>query len=150
MTDADPAGGEDWVPCRLSQLFQSDPPAEAYGVVLREEDGPRAFPIHIGPPEWMAIHRPVHGQAMARPMTHDLLMACLEALGTRPEEVRVRGLSADGEGGGVFLGSLVLRRGDEMVEIDCRPSDALAVAVRCGCPIQVARPLLEQVAGDPE
>ena len=144
----DDGDGENWACCRLAQLLQADPPDEVHAVLLQEDGGRRAFPIHIGPGEWQAIHRPVHGVEMARPMTHDLLVACLEALDARPVAARIRDLAGAGDGPGVFLGSLVLRRGDEAIEMDCRPSDAIAVAVRCGCPIQVARHVLDQVAGE--
>lgn len=139
-----------YVRCALAQILATDPPDPTYVVVLRSLEDDRAFPIHIGGFEWQAIHRPVHGLTTPRPLTHDLMLACLEALSARLVEVRVRDLIEDEEGDGTFFGSLVIDHGDERMEIDCRPSDALALSARTDCPIMVAERVLEKLAGPVE
>jgi hypothetical protein len=102
-------------------------------VVLQEKGGKeRAFPIEIGIFEAVAIHRVLRQEESPRPMTHDLIIDIIEGLGGQVDRVVVRDLVE-----GTFLGSLFIDMGDETKEIDCRPSDGLAIAVRTGCPIFV-------------
>ncbi len=141
-------GGGPWVRCALAQIMATDPPNPSFVVVLREAEGERAFPIYIGPFEWHAIHRPLHGYTPDRPETHDLLLACVEGLGARLRQIRVRDLVEDDDGDGTFYGSLLLERGGEFVEIDCRPSDALALSVRRDCPVWVSERILDRLSGE--
>lgn len=143
----DDDGDGAWVTCELAQLLATDPPDPTFVVVLRACSGEGAFPIHIGGFEWQSIHQPLHGIKPPRPMTHDLLLGCLAGLGACLVEVRVRELVDDGSGNGTFFGSLVLRRGGERLQVDCRPSDGLALAVRAGCPIRVSRDVWRTLTG---
>jgi uncharacterized protein len=95
------------------------------------------LPIWIGENEAAAIARAVTSTPMPRPMTHDLMVGMLGRLGATLEEVRVTELRDD-----TFIGLLVLRVDGGLVEVDARPSDALALAVRTGARVQVARALL--------
>ena len=108
-------------------------------VVLREADSNRYLPIYIGAPEADAIAMRLQGVSVARPMTHDLLANVLQELGGAVDRVVVSGLSND-----TFFAQLHVRVNDKELEIDARPSDALALAVRSEAPIFVEEAVLEQ------
>ena len=99
-------------------------------IVLLLSDGNRQLPLWIGSPEAAAIALAQQGVEPTRPLTHDLILRLVEALGPGLTAVRVASLDD-----GVFRGELVLADGRA---IDCRPSDAVAVALRAGVPIDVA------------
>ncbi|HHN46883.1 MAG TPA: bifunctional nuclease family protein [Planctomycetes bacterium] len=101
-------------------------------VVLQEKDGERSFPIVIGIFEAVAIHRVLRQEEAPRPMTHDLLVNLIDALGGKVQKLVVRDIVD-----GTFLGSLMIETRDGVKEVDCRPSDGLSVAVRTSCPILV-------------
>jgi bifunctional DNase/RNase len=112
---------------------------------LRERDGERSFPIVIGTPEANEIHRVVMRQELARPMTHKLTHNVIQALGARMTHVDIVDLRDN-----TFHACIVIegKGGAEPVTIDARPSDAIALALRAGCPIRVAEDVLEQVRTD--
>ncbi len=94
-------------------------------IFLRERDGEREFPIVIGDAEALAIDRRLKGYKRARPMTHDLMADVIQKLGAEVEKIVVTDLKD-----GTFYAKLVLRcRNGEIVEIDSRPSDAIALGV---------------------
>jgi len=110
-----------------------------YGAVmlLRGEDwGEQVLPIYIGSAEAEAIARAVHGIPTQRPMTHDLLVSMLGALGVRVERVTIDALISD-----VYTATVVLAQeiNGEVKRhyIDARPSDSVAIAVRTGAPIYI-------------
>lgn len=102
-------------------------------VVLRAVEGEETLPIQIGIPEATSILLAMRGQPMPRPMTHDLLANVIRELGARLTRVEVVDLRE-----GTFYGLLYLEREGERIEVDCRPSDAIALALRMGAPIYVA------------
>jgi bifunctional DNase/RNase len=120
---------------------------------LKERTGDRAFEFMIGPAEAQAIAFALQGQVTPRPMTHDLIGNLLRALDD-VSVVRVvitkRELPAElarqlADGGAVLLGGtetfyaeLELRHGKRVINLDCRPSDGVAVAIRLGVPIVAA------------
>lgn len=110
-------------------------------VVLREVNVDRYLPIWIGPYEAEAITIALQEIEVARPQTHDLLKSLLKALNARLLRVEVINLRED-----VFFGSLVVETNGDIINIDSRPSDALALAARVHVPILVARDVLD-VAG---
>ncbi len=110
-------------------------------VLLRELRGNRLLPIWIGPHEAEAIQYALHEVEVARPMTHDLLKNVFHALGARVLRVEVVKLQDN-----VFYGNIVAEVGGRVVNIDARPSDALALAVRTHVPILVAKEVMD-VAG---
>jgi bifunctional DNase/RNase len=103
--------------------------------------------LHVGIFEAMAVKRHVYGETSARPLTHDLLMTVLSSLGGKLLRVAVSDLVEDASGNGIFYGFLVIGRGSDEIVVDCRPSDAIAMAARAGCPIFVSREVLDKVAG---
>ena len=115
-----------------------DPGSETPVLILRAVGGHLLLPIWIGLPEANSIAMSLEGIRAPRPMTHDLLRSCVEALGARLERVEIWGLLE-----GTFHARLRLMRGEERLEIDTRPSDAIALAVRTESPIWVARTVLE-------
>ncbi len=127
-------------------------------IVLHEVDGPRQFPIVIGSNEAIAIDRRLKGILHARPLTHDLLATTVEALGGRIERIEVHNLQDH-----TFFARIVIKRSphidadgtgktagdagpDEWIEVDSRPSDAIAVGVATDVPIYVAEHVLEDVS----
>lgn len=109
-------------------------------VVLREVDGDRAFPILIGLNEGYAIDRRTKKVLVQRPMTHDLVENLINQLDYELEQIVINELRDS-----TFYAKLVLRRGGERVEIDSRPSDALAVGAGTDIPIFVDESILQEV-----
>lgn len=109
-------------------------------VVLREVDGERVVPIWVGLAEGLSIWVSVSGRRMPRPMTHDLMGRLMQTAGLRVTGVAVNRLAE-----GTFYGEISLT-GDESQthEVDARPSDAVALAVRLEAPIRVAGPVFEE------
>lgn len=109
-------------------------------IVLHEMDGERAFPIMIGINEAYAIDRRSKGLTVPRPMTHDLIGQMFEKLGCQLEQIVISELRDS-----TFYAKLVLRRNGELVEIDSRPSDAIAIGAGSETPIFVEETVLNEV-----
>ncbi|MEK6797807.1 MAG: bifunctional nuclease family protein [Planctomycetota bacterium] len=109
-------------------------------IVLREAEGERAFPILIGIHEAYAIDRRTKGIAVQRPLTHDLIERMLEQLDCRLEQVVISELKDS-----TFYAKLVVRRNGELLEIDSRPSDAIAIGAGTAAPIYVDDSVLKEV-----
>jgi uncharacterized protein len=108
-------------------------------LLLQETEGEgRTLPIFIGTPEAAAIAYALQGVTMPRPMTHDLIKELLEAVGTEVERVVVTELRSS-----TYYAELRLRRGPDHPAVSCRPSDAVAVAVRTGSPLYVSDELMD-------
>jgi len=101
-----------------------------YAVVLGEEEGNRRLPIVIGSFEAQAIAVAMENMAPSRPLTHDLFKNALKTFDIHLREVIINNLLD-----GIFYSRLICTKGDEVIEIDSRTSDALALAVRFECPI---------------
>lgn len=111
--------------CYLSGI-SIDEEADQQTVLVNERSGVRRFPIAIGQMEALAIDRAVKGQVFPRPLTHDLLLVALDALHSELNEIRITDVRD-----GTFYAELAITRADgSKIEIDCRPSDALALLVR--------------------
>ena len=108
-------------------------------IILAEKEGDRYLPIVIGPCEANAIRSQVHGGQPLRPMTHDLLRNVITTLGGEVTRIVVSDLSNR-----TFFAQIVVDTSDEEVIIDARPSDAIALAVRVGCPIYIEEHVLEK------
>lgn len=115
-------------------------------VLLQAKDQNRLLPIWIGPDQAHSIATRIAGIASERPLTHDLFMDVITKLGAEITRIVVKDLVSDESGGGVFHGSLFLQAGEREVEIDCRPSDAIALAVRCEARILVDDVVLDRSA----
>jgi bifunctional DNase/RNase len=106
-------------------------------VVLKEEGGERVLPIWIGPREASAIAVELAAKKLSRSLTHDLLVSVLESLDGELERVIIGPLD-----GNLFLAEMIMRRHGEVVSIDARPSDSIAVALRMEAEIFVHDDLL--------
>ena len=114
-------------------------------VVLKEMDEERYLPIWIGPYEADAITLALQGVRVARPLTHDLLKSLVSALGAQVSHVVVHDLRND-----TFLAYIILDIDGQRTEIDSRPSDAIALAVRVDAPIFVSEVVMDQAAIVPD
>lgn len=109
-------------------------------IELQEVDGPRTFPILIGLAEAEAIRRRFQGMTVKRPLTHELLQNVIESFGGALESVTITDLSEH-----TFYATLSIRRGDgEVMTIDSRPSDAIALGVATDVPIFVEERVLDE------
>jgi bifunctional DNase/RNase len=107
-------------------------------IVIRERNGTRSFPIVIGIVEILAIDRRLKGITPPRPMTHDLLGDVIEGLGARIERIVINDLRHH-----TFYARIHLSLNGKSVEIDSRPSDAIALGVARQVPIYVAEHVFE-------
>ncbi len=114
-------------------------------VVLKDKETERYLPIWIGPFEAEAIRIELQGAEVSRPLTHDLLKSVITQLGASVESVVVSDLQND-----VFYAKLNLQVDGRSVEIDSRPSDAIALAVRFRIPIYVEESVIDKAAIKPE
>ena len=126
---------------RLSRIVISEI-SEPQIIYLREADGDRQFPIVIGLFEATSIDRRVKGYPSPRPLTHDLLVSLADNLGGEFDSVVISELKDH-----IYFARLRIKRDGELVEVDCRPSDAIAVAVSCDphLPIFVAEDVMDEL-----
>lgn len=110
-------------------------------IVLKERNGDRSFPIGIGIVEILAIDRRLKGIKAPRPMTHDLLGNMLEKMGAKIEKIVINDLRNH-----TFYARIHISYNGKVVQVDSRPSDAIALGVATSTPIFVAQEVLEQVA----
>jgi bifunctional DNase/RNase len=131
------------VAMELSRIIISEINSEQV-IYLKEIDGERTFPILIGIFEATSIDRRVKHHEAPRPLTHDLLVSAVEALGGEFQDVVISELKEH-----TYYAVLRVRQAGELIEIDSRPSDAIAVAVTCDpqLPIYVSEDVLTDVAG---
>ena len=112
-------------------------------ILLKEVDGDRNFSIMIGIFEATSIDRRVKHLPSPRPLTHDLVTGAIDALGGELRDIYISELREH-----TYYAKLRIRQNGEMVEVDCRPSDAIALAVTASVPIYVSEDVLEEVCGD--
>ncbi len=133
------------VPMELSRVLILDSGSEQF-ITLTEQTppegrSPRSFAIKIGTAEAMAIERRLRGIAPPRPQTHELLESVIRSLGGMLERVTIHRLES-----GTYYANLVIVRDGETIEVDARPSDAIALSVGCLIPIEVAEEVLVESA----
>ena len=112
-------------------------------IELTEIDGDRTFPIVIGLPEAWAIERRIKGIEISRPQTHDLLASVVRDLGGNLQRIFIHDLNDR-----TFYAKLIIEQDGHEVEIDSRPSDAIALGVAEGVEIHVAEHVLDQIQSD--
>lgn len=108
-------------------------------VVLQRQDGEETLAIWVGAMEAMAISLALSGNALPRPLTHDLLLSALNMLGGSLEGVDIHDMRE-----GTYHADLLLRQGERCIRMDCRPSDGIALALRVGAPIRMAEAMLHR------
>lgn len=135
---------EDLVRVELTRVVLNEKSEQQF-IQLKEVDGSRSFPIVIGFNEAVEINRKLASIPMQRPLTHDLIGRILATLEWRLASVAISDLKE-----GTFFAILVLEQstadGVSRKTVDCRPSDAIALAVQVHAPIYVDRTVLDQVA----
>ena len=118
-----------------------DPQTKTPIVILREMDGDVVLPIWVGAMEAMAVSLVLNNERLPRPLTHDLLLMSISALKAELVNVEITDLKD-----GVYYALLVLRGPEGRVRVDCRPSDAIALALRAGASILVNPDVLRRSA----
>jgi bifunctional DNase/RNase len=114
-------------------------------VILKDTDRDRYLPIWIGPWEANAIAMRLQGLTPERPLTHDLFSSTLDELGVVVKQIIVSDLSEE-----TFRARLLLELDGRALDIDARPSDAIAIAIRAGVPIYATDSVLDRAAVVPE
>lgn len=114
-----------------------DSATNSFVVILQEREGARLLPIWIGRPEAEAIAAHLQSVKRDRPLTHDLAKSLIVGLGGDVRKVTITRVEDS-----TYYAELQLARGSERIAIDARPSDSIAIALRCGAPIFVADELL--------
>lgn len=114
-------------------------------VILKEKESDRFLPIWIGPYEAEAITIRLQEMEVIRPLTHDLLRSVIRDLQATILRVVINDLRDD-----VFYARIILSREGEEIEVDSRPSDAIALAVRANVPIFVTRAVMDEAGAVPE
>ncbi|WP_455585815.1 bifunctional nuclease domain-containing protein [Bacteroides sp.] len=127
------------VELQVLDISNSQAQVGAYALVLGEVDGKRRLPIIIGPAEAQATALCLKGVKAPRPLTHDLFYTCLNVLGTKILRVLIYKAKE-----GVFYSYIYLQKEEEIIRIDSRTSDAIALAVRSNCPIYIYESILEK------
>lgn len=133
-----PAPGSSWVEMEIRGLIL-DPQSESPIVILRQQGESLFLPIWIGLFEANAIALALESIRPTRPMTHDLLRSTIESLGGKLERIEIHALRE-----GTFYARLIVRKSEtgEPTEIDSRPSDAIALALRAEAPVWASREVL--------
>lgn len=112
-------------------------------IMLRESEGERSFPIVIGIFEATSIDRRVKNMPSPRPLTHDLVANVIDQLGGELQDIYISELKDH-----TYFAKLRIRKDGELVEVDCRPSDAIALAVTAKVPIYVSEDVLGEACGE--
>lgn len=127
------------VKLKVLGISYSQTQSGAYALILVEEDGERRVPIIIGGFEAQAIVIKLENLEPPRPLTHDLFRSFAEEFNISVIEVMIYKLEE-----GVFFSRLLCNNGDKEISIDSRTSDAVALALRFGCPIYITEDILEK------
>ena len=107
------------------QTLGIDQKSKSPVVILQEADGERMLPIWIGPGEASAIAMELAGMKYSRPLTHDLAASLIRGLGGSLVRVQITRVEAN-----TYFAEMLIKRGNEVVSIDARPSDSIAIALR--------------------
>lgn len=127
------------IPVELSRIIINEG-SDQQVIVLKEQGGSRSFPIVIGIVEIFAIDRRLKGIAAPRPMTHDLIQNIIGSMGGRIEKIVINDLRDH-----TFYARITITVDSRAVEIDARPSDAIAIGVATSAPLYVAEHVFEKV-----
>ncbi len=130
------------VPMELSRILITEF-GEQQVIFLKEKGGDRSFPILIGTAEALAIDRRLKNIPTPRPMTHDLLAQIIAAMGGKLDRIVINDIRDH-----TFIATLYIRRGEDLIAIDSRPSDAIALGSAFETPITVAEHVLESVLNE--
>ena len=127
------------IPVELSRIIINEG-SDQQIIVVREKAGQRSFPIVIGIVEIFAIDRRLKGIMPPRPMTHDLLQSVIEQMGGKVARIDITDLQNH-----TFFAKLTIETDSKQIEVDCRPSDAIALGVATKAPLFVSEEVFEKV-----
>ena len=131
-------------PCHVVEVVVArlglDSTTQSYVLVLQEKGGSRLLPIWIGQPEAESIVMQIHSIKRVRPLTHDLCKNLIQGLGGSLRRVQITRVEKN-----TYYAELHINRGGEVVQIDARPSDSIAIALRLAAPIFAAEALLSTI-----
>ncbi len=127
------------IPVELSRIIINES-VDQQIIVLSERNGDRSFPIVIGMPEILALDRRLKGIELPRPMTHDLLANVIEQVGASVQKVVISDLRDH-----TFFAQLHVELDGEVIQIDSRPSDAIALSAGLDVPIFVHQRVFEKM-----
>ena len=128
------------VPVRVKGVFIAESEGSApVPVVLLEDERARIVPIFVGLSEAVSIHHALSGELSPRPMTHDLFISALECLSASITNVLIDDLES-----GIYYARLTIKSESKQSEIDARPSDCLALALRSRAPIEVQEKVVQE------
>lgn len=130
------------VPMTLKRIIISESHDQQF-IELKEVDGNRRFTIVIGLFEASSIDRRVRRLASLRPLTHDLVVSVIQTMGGEVRDIVISDLKE-----GTYFAKLRVSMNGELVEIDSRPSDAIAIAVTADVPIYVSEEVLDEAASE--
>ncbi len=128
----------DLIPCSVRGVFVAVSPAGTTPAVLLGMAGDTCLPIYIGLSEAISINTALNNEITSRPLTHDLFLEFLNRY-----QVTLRALHIDSLEEGVFYANLMLYRNNHEEMIDCRPSDGIAIAIRCKSDIFLEQAVVE-------
>ena len=127
------------IPVELSRIIINEG-SDQQVIVLKEQNGTRSFPIVIGIVEIFAIDRRLKGIAAPRPMTHDLIQTIISSMGGRIQKIVINDLQDH-----TFYSIISIEIDGRVVEIDARPSDAIAIGVATSAPLYVAEHVFNKI-----
>ncbi len=130
----------DFLKMEVAGVFAAETEEHSRELLVFLTHGNYRLSIRIGPYEAQAISLPLENAQPDRPLTHDLIKTLIDRLGYQLESVQIDDLF-----NGIYYAKLILEKGKEIIKIDSRPSDAIALAVRFDAPILVAVDLLEEM-----
>ncbi|MCD7923422.1 bifunctional nuclease domain-containing protein [Bacteroidaceae bacterium] len=128
----------DEVELKVHDMSSTLQPADAYALVLEEVNGERKLPIIIGAVEAQAIKVEMMEYKPPRPLTHDLFLTLMKEVGIELKKVLIYKVKD-----GVYYSYLFIDKEGQELKIDSRTSDAIALAMRCGCPIYTTDEIIE-------
>ncbi|MFA5033355.1 MAG: bifunctional nuclease family protein [bacterium] len=118
-----------------------DPLNKQHIVFLKELDGERIMPIWVGTIECISIARGITQTAHKRPLTHDLIKNILEGMDAKVNKVVINDIKD-----ATYYARIYIQKNNEIIEIDARPSDSLAIAVRCKAPVYISQHVLDNAS----
>ena len=133
----------EYVPVTVRGVYFVSTITGPQAVVFLSDNGDRMVPIYIGPAEAISIDTALRKETTPRPMTHDLIKTIMDSCGISIHKIVIDDLDEQ-----VFYARLLLREGERDIEIDARPSDCIALAVRSSADIVIEQSILDKVSID--
>ena len=129
------------LPVNIKGVYLIEKAGGPIPLVLLEDDTRRMMPIYIGLSEAISINAALNHEVPPRPMTHDLFISLLERTSSQIDDILIDELNE-----GVYYARMCVSMDGRHFELDARPSDCMAIALRCGAPIHVRESILSEAA----